>query len=67
MSVSTAQQQQYFFTVYVWPDGSWMHAEDFNEFEDMWKGEDFSIHKLPDSMEEEEIDQFALEQVTFTL
>ena len=46
--------------IYVWPDGSWVWAEEHSELEDAWKGDDFYVRHVNATLTEEEIDALVL-------
>jgi len=47
--------------IYVWPDCSWMAAEDYEDARDGWRGDDFLSIEAPDSGQDHDIDMFVEE------
>jgi hypothetical protein len=45
--------------IYVWPDCSWMPAEDYEDVRDGWRGDDFLAIEAPSSTQgDHHIDMF---------
>ena len=50
--------------IFVWPDSSWMYADEHCDTTDVWKGYDF-LEILVDSWwDEEDIDRAAMDAVS---
>lgn len=51
--------------IFVWPDGSWMYADEHEDIIDSWRGDDY-VELLVDSWwDEEDIDRKAMDAVSF--
>lgn len=48
-------------TVYVWPDGSWMRADTYNETVHAYKGDDYYIHYVPIELTDDDIEELVEE------
>lgn len=46
-----------FSTIYVWPDATWRHVEEYCEEVDKWKGDDYYVMKTDSSMDDEDIEE----------
>ena len=41
----------------VWPDGTWIMRDDYSEHEWSWAGDDFRVVRVPEHLEEKDIDR----------
>lgn len=46
--------------IFIWPDASWMYAEDYDDVRDRWRGDDF-IDMNTELTNEEDINALAEE------
>ena len=51
--------------VLVWPDGSWMYADDHEDVVDAWRGDDYFTMSVPDTLDEEGIELLCMTSVTW--
>ena len=54
-------------TIYVWPDASWVYAQDFCDYQDSWRGDDYAILEVDDQLEEDQIDQILYEDLRWSV
>lgn len=50
--------------IYVWPDGSWMYADEHCDAIDRWKGDDFFEMLVDSWWDEDDIDRAAMDAVS---
>ena len=50
--------------IHVWPDGSWLDAEEHEDVLERWRGDDFSVIEVPGSLEDEVVDRIARNRVS---
>ena len=53
--------------IYVWPDASWVAAEDFGDYQDAWRGDDYAILDVDDQLEEHQIDQMIYKDIRWSV
>jgi len=46
--------------VYVWPDGTWLYAHEYNDVEDAWRGDDYAIKYFSGDSTYEEVNEAVL-------
>lgn len=47
--------------VYAWCDATWRHEEEYSDFGDAWKGDDYVVLYVPEEYDDEEIEQYVLD------
>ena len=50
--------------IYVWPDGTWLDAEEHEDALDAWRGDDCLACHVPGGLLDEAVDQVILELVS---
>ena len=43
--------------VYVWPDDTWLYAHEYNDVEDAWRGDDYTIKYFSGDATDEEVNE----------
>jgi len=50
--------------LFVWPDGSWLPCDEYEDYTDAWRGDDYVETSVPAGLCDAEIDRFARSQVS---
>ena len=46
------------YTIFIWPDQSWIFSHEYDDVEDAWRGDDFKVDSVSKNWSLEDIEVF---------